>query len=234
MMPMTVEDVMTRGVVVVGQLAGFRDVVGLLGKHHISALPVVGEDGRVVGVVSESDLYLKQVRPPRPGLAALLPHRRRRCDQRKASGLTVGQLMTAPAVTIRADRPLAEAARRMDERGVRRLPVVDATGRPIGIVTRGDLLKAYQRADQEIRQDIVRRAVPKVIERAVETVHVQVRHGVVELDGWLTRRSQVLALIARARATDGVVAVRNRLGYDVNDTSGWASRDPAPEGPLCR
>ncbi|HEX8859328.1 MAG TPA: hypothetical protein VGC06_09635 [Actinomycetes bacterium] len=51
--------------------------------------------------------------------------------------------------------------------------------------------------------------------------------GVVELDGWLTRRSQVLALIARARATDGVVAVHSKLGYDVNDTSDWASRDPA-------
>jgi CBS domain-containing protein len=226
MMTMTVRDVMTRGVVAVGPRAGFRDVLGLLAAHHVSALPVVGEGGRVVGVISESDLYLKQVCPPH-GLAALLAHRPRRLDQRKTTGVIASELMSAPPVTIREDQSLAEAATRMYRHGVKRLPVVDETGVLVGIVTRGDLLKAYLRADQDIRQDILRQAVPKVIERAVETVQVQVHDGMVQLDGWVTRRSQALALVARIRATDGVVGVHCNLGYDVNDTSDWATHDPA-------
>jgi CBS-domain-containing membrane protein len=227
MMTMTVQDVMTRGVVVVGERAGFRDVVGLLRKHHLSALPVVDGSGRVVGVVSESDLYLKQAEPLRHRLAPLLRRHRQRLNQSKAAGATVAQLMTTPAVTIRPDQSLTEAATRMYQHGVKRLPVVDDTGAPVGIVTRGDLLKAYLRADEDIRLEIVRESVPKVIERAVETVQVDVHDGVVELDGWVTRRSQALALVARARATDGVIAVHSKLAYDVNDTSDWATRYPA-------
>jgi predicted transcriptional regulator len=173
------------------------------------------------------------VRPPL-GLARLLADKRRRLDRRKATGVTVAELMSAPPVTIREDQSLAEAATRMYQHGVKRLPVVDQAGVLVGIVTRGDLLKAYLRADQDIRQDIRRRAVPKVVERAVETVQVQVHDGTVELDGWLTRRSQALALIAHARATDGVISVHSNLGYDVNDTSDWASRDPLPDREIAR
>jgi CBS domain-containing protein len=225
-MNITVQDVMTHDVVVVAEQADFRDVVGLLRKHHVSALPVVDGSGRVVGVISESDLYLKQVEPLRHGPGPLLRRHRQRLDQRKAAGATVAELMTAPPITIRRDQSLADAATRMYERGVKRLPVVDDTGAPVGIVTRSDLLKAYLRVDDEIRQDIVRQAVSKVIERAVETVQVEVHDGVVELDGWVTRRSQALALVARARATDGVITVHSKLAYDVNDTSDWATRYP--------
>jgi CBS domain-containing protein len=224
---MTVRDVMTRRVVAVAEQAGFRDVLGLLAIHHVSALPVVDENRRVVGVISEGDLYLKQVRP-RHGLAELLQARRRRLDRRKAAGGTVAELMSAPAVTIRRDQSLAEAATRMYRHGVNRLPVVDEAGALVGIVTRGDLLKAYRRVDQDIRQDILARAVPEVIERVVESVEVEVHNGVVELSGWLTRRSQVLALIGRARAIDGVITVHSKLRYDVNDTSDGDGGDPAP------
>jgi CBS domain-containing protein len=225
-MPMTVRDVMTHRVVAVTEQPGFREVLGLLATHHVSALPVVDGHRRVVGVISEGDLYLKQVRPPH-GLAALLEDRRRRQDQRKAVGAIVAELMSAPAITIRADQSLAEAATRMHRHGVNRLPVVDEAGVLVGIVTRGDLLKAYVRVDQDVRRDILTRAVPEVIERVVESVQVEVHDGVVELSGWLTRRSQVLALIARARATDGVVTVHSKVRYDVNDTSDGDSRDPA-------
>lgn len=225
-MPMTVRDVMTRRVVAVSEEAGFREVVGLLRTHHVTALPVLDASGRVVGVISEGDLCLKQVRPPH-GLAALLADRWWRLDRRKASGTSVAELMSAPPVTIRADQPLAEAATRMYRHGVKRLPVVDEAGGLVGIVSRGDLLAAYLRDDQDIRQDIMRRVVPAVVERAVETVQVEVHRGTVELDGWLTRRSQTLALIARARAIEGVIDVHSRLRYDVNDTADGTSRDPA-------
>jgi CBS domain-containing protein len=223
---MTVQDVMTRRVVAVPAQAGFREVVGLLRTHHVSALPVVDPSGRVVGVISEGDLCLKQIRPPH-GLAAVLADRRWRLDRRKATGASAAELMSAPPVTIRADQSLAEAATRMYHHGVKRLPVVGERGALVGIVSRRDLLAAYLRDDEDIRQDILRRVVPEVVERAVEGVQVEVQGGTVKLDGWLTRRSQVLALVTRARAIDGVINVQSKLRYDVNDTSDWANGEPA-------
>jgi CBS domain-containing protein len=72
----------------------------------------------------------------------------------------------------------------MTIQGVKRLPVVDNAGVLVGIVTRGDLLKAYLRSDDDIRQDIVNRVVPEVLERVVETADARVHDGIVELDGW--------------------------------------------------
>lgn len=78
-MRLTVQDVMTSEVVVVRELTSFHDLVRLLTKHHVSALPVVDGGGRVVGVVCESDLFLKQVEPIRDGAGRLLEGRRSHC-----------------------------------------------------------------------------------------------------------------------------------------------------------
>jgi CBS domain-containing protein len=221
-MRMTVQDVMTSEVVAVRERTPFHDLVRLLTKHHVSALPVVDGAGRVVGVVSESDLFLKQVEPIRDGAVRLLQGRQRRLERAKAAGATAARLMTAPAVTIHGDQPIAEAARRMHDRGVKRLAVVNDAGVLVGIVTRGDLLKAYLRGDQKIATELTIRIVPEVLERAVETVEVSVDDGVVRLTGRLTRRSQALTLTRRAQAVDGVVSVDSQVTYDVDDTSDWA------------
>lgn len=226
-MGLTVRDVMTQRVVTARQTTPFRELLTLLREHHISALPVIDTADRVVGVVSDSDLYLKQVEPLRHRWPPLLGRRHRRVEQAKALGETAAQLMSAPAVTVQPDRSLADAATRMYRHEVKRLPVVDDNGRLVGIVTRGDLLRAYLRTDQEIRQVIERRVVPEVIERKVETVDVDLHDGTVELRGWLTRRSQALALAALVCAVDGVVAVHNNVKYEVDDTSDWSIHDPA-------
>jgi CBS domain-containing protein len=140
--------------------------------------------------------------------------------------LTMQDVMTHD-VTVGEQADFRDVVLLLRKHDVSALPVVDDAGALVGIVTRGDLLKAYLRADEDIRQEILRRAVSEVIERAAETVRVEVHDGVVELDGWVTRRTQALALVARARATDGVIAVHNRLAYDVNDTSDWATPYPA-------
>jgi len=209
-------------VVAAGERTLFRDLVVLLRKNRVTAVPVCDGSGRVLGVVSQSDLFLKQVEQLHDGPAPLL--RRHRLEQGKATGTTAAQLMTAPAVTIRRDQFIGEAATLMHDHGVNRLPVVNSVGVLIGIVTRGDLLKAYLRADADIRRDVAERAVPEVVERPVETVDVEVHDGVVCLSGRVTRRSQVQALVALARTIDGVVAVDAQMGYDLDDTSDWAIR----------
>jgi CBS domain-containing protein len=227
-MRMTVHDVMTGEVVTVRGDTSFHDLVRLLAKHHVSALPVVDVAGRAVGMVSESDLFLKQVEPIGDGVGRLLQGRRRRLERAKSAGATARQVMTAPAVTVHREQPIADAARLMHDRGVRRLAVVNNAGVVVGIVTRGDLLKAYLRADREIAEELTIRALPEVLERPSEAVRVEVTDGVVRLTGRVTRRRQVLDLERRARVVDGVVAVDSLITYEVDDTSDWATRAPLP------
>ena len=227
-MTMTVHDVMTGQVVTVREDASFHDLVRLLATHNVSALPVVDAAGRAVGMVSESDLFLKQVEPLREGAGRLLGGRRRRLERAKSAGATAAQVMTAPAVTVRREQPIADAARRMHDRRVKRLAVVNSAGVLVGIVTRSDLLKAYLRADPEIASELAARVLPEVLERASESVHVDVTDGVVRLTGRVTRRRQALDLGRRAQVVDGVVAVVSQITYEVDDTSDWGTHAPLP------
>jgi CBS-domain-containing membrane protein len=145
----TVEDVMTREVVAVRGSTPFKALVRLLNEHRVTALPVLDDVGAVVvGVVSESDLALKEVQPLREGHTPIFESIRHRGEREKAGGTTAAALMTKPAVTVAPETPVA-AARLMHDRGVKRLPVVDHGGALVGIVTRADLLKVSLRPDHD-------------------------------------------------------------------------------------
>jgi CBS-domain-containing membrane protein len=138
----TVQDVMTREVVAVRGPTPFKELVRLLNQHRITAMPVLDTTGRlVVGVVSESDLALKEVAPLRQAHTPVFDTAQHHSDRAKAASLTAAELMTAPAVTVGPAELVAAAARRMYDRDVKRLPVVDHSGALVGIVTRADLLK---------------------------------------------------------------------------------------------
>ncbi len=123
----TVKDVMTTSVVAVRKDASFKEMAAMLRARRISAFPVVDDAGRVIGVVSEGDMLVKEaVQADGSSLLAALRHLR---EDDKATGITAGDLMTAPAVTIGPDAPVEEAARLMYDRRVKRLPVVNVAGR---------------------------------------------------------------------------------------------------------
>ena len=113
----------------------------LLVSRRVSAVPVVDGGRHVLGVVSEADLLRKQERPTGPAVR-LLSVRRRRQDQAKAQATVAAELMSRPAITIGPRATLAQAARRLHAVGVKRLPVIDASGQLAGIVSRTDLLKS--------------------------------------------------------------------------------------------
>ncbi|MFJ5833697.1 CBS domain-containing protein [Streptomyces sp. NPDC093089] len=184
---------MTGQVVSAAPAASFKDVAKLLVEHDITGVPVVDEDDRVLGVVSESDL---------------LAHRER----------TVRELMTAPAVTVHAEQSVADAARLMVRRGVERLPVIDEEERLVGIVTRRDLLCVFLRPDPEIRRRIREDVLGDVMGLVRDVVDVHVLDGVVTLEGRLRRRSQARMLVGLAERVDGVVAVVDRLSALEDDT----------------
>jgi CBS-domain-containing membrane protein len=133
----TVQDVMTRDVVAVRASTPFKELVRLLNEHRVTALPVLDEAGCVVvGVISESDLALREIQPLREGHTPIFESARHRSERTKAGGTTAAALMTTPAVTVGPQTPVAAAARLMHDRCVKHLPVVDPSGALDGIVAR--------------------------------------------------------------------------------------------------
>ena len=215
--------VMTTDVVTVGPDTVYKEVVERLHDRRVSAAPVVDTESRVLGVVSEADLLLKEERrDSRPGSSFLRPHG----DAARAQALNAAALMTSPAVTVGPDATLTEAARLMHRRRVKRLPVVDADGRLVGIVSRADLIQVYLRSDDaiatEIRDEVLRR------ELAIDpdTVTVTVKEGVVRLEGQVETKSLAAITGRLVRAVQGVVAVENRLRWKLDDTGLGVPENP--------
>jgi CBS-domain-containing membrane protein len=208
---------MTTDVCTVDLETPFKRVAQLLAERRVSALPVLDGDGRVVGVVSEADLLLKEEFPEGPAGGGLFEGRRRRAARAKAAGDTAAELMTSPAVTVGPDAAVAEAARLLHRHGVKRLPVVDPAGPLLGIVSRADLLKVFLRPDDEIAADVRQDVLARSLWVDPDGIGVDVRDGVVTLTGQLELRSQVTIAVSLVHALDGVVDVVDELDFEVDD-----------------
>ncbi|MCG6493923.1 CBS domain-containing protein [Kitasatospora sp. A2-31] len=213
----SVSDVMTREVVTARPDTPFKEIAALFHRNDITAIPVLDEQGRPLGMVSEADLIRK---------AAVLPDPEGRYpgrwldakDRARAEAETAGGLMTSPAVTARPGWSVPEAARVMDKHKVKRLPVVDEVGRVVGIVSRRDLLQVFLRHDAAIREEINHDVLGQTLWLAPGDVRVAVQGGVVTLQGRLPRRSLIPIAERLCRAVDGVVAVHASLDWAEDDT----------------
>ncbi|WP_225823851.1 CBS domain-containing protein [Streptomyces naphthomycinicus] len=207
--PHRVDDVMTHAAVAVGRKALFKEIVERMEQWKVSALPVLEGDGRVVGVVSEADLLPKEeFRDSEPDRFTRL---RRLTDLAKAGATRAEELMSAPAVTVHPDATLAEAARIMALRNVKRLPVVNAEGLLEGVVSRGDLLKVFLRPDNDLADEIRREVVDVLFPAPVEPVHIMVTEGVVTLTGRVTDAARIPLAVRLVRGVEGVVGVDCRI-----------------------
>ena len=212
-----VRDMMTTEVVTVEPSTPFKEIVARLAGRRVSAVPVVDADGRVLGVVSEADLLLKEEYLDAEQEVPLVWTRRRRIEREKASGMCARELMSAPPVTVPPTATVAEAARRMHAAGIKRLPVVDEEGRLLGIVSRADLLKVFARPDDAIRREIVDEVILRDFMMDPSRFFVRVEDGVVVLEGAVERRTLVPFVLRAVQGVEGVVRVENRLTYDVDD-----------------
>lgn len=214
-MTRSVREVMTRSVVAAPLSATFKELVRLMHEFRVSSLPIVGEDDAIVGVVSEGDLLLK--RDPDLLEWHLLEGPHRRADRRKALGRVARDLMSAPAVTIGPDATTADAAHLMHEKHMRHLPVVDERGHILGIVSRVDLLAAFLRGDDAIADEVAAYLAGRLADPSA--VRVEVRDGVVRLEGEVDRRTLAQRIVDRVRLLDGVVSVdAQHMDWDVDDT----------------
>lgn len=146
---MTIEDVMTRRVITVGPRAPVQEAARLMVANRVSGLPVVDENRHVLGVISDGDLILRQRRPKlRPWWRLFFENADRLArEYKKTVGLTVGEVMTRPAIVISPVFGVETAAAILDNRQIRRLPVVQ-DGQLVGIVSRGDLIRALAGSTQ--------------------------------------------------------------------------------------
>jgi len=200
-----VKNVMTRDVVTVNPRSTYREVVDALLAAKVSGAPVVDSTGRVVGVVTEADLL-----HPTDAVAA--------------------DLMSAPPVMVRPDVSVVAAARVMEGKRVKRLPVVDDHGRLLGIVSRRDLLRMHVRPDSVIRTDIVEDVLRRTLWLDPATVRVFVREGVVRLSGTTERRSTAGLLARLASDVAGVTDVLDEIEWEYDDSElvGWRGYSYGP------
>jgi len=213
-MNVKVKDVMTGEVVAVRRDTSFKEMATRLRQYRVSAFPVIDENRRVIGVVSEADLLAKEaLAGDHAGIPAAVTGILHHKDYKKSEGLTASDLMTHPAVTVRPEDSVEHAARLMYTLQVKRLPVVDAGGYLVGIVSRADVLTVFDRTDAQIRNEILTDVLRGEFLIGPKEFKVTVKDGVVTLEGRAGTAVLGQEIVLRVRHVQGVVAVRDRLSY---------------------
>jgi CBS domain-containing protein len=224
---LTVADVMTTRPLVARPAMPLKEAATVLAKHGISAMPVLDADDRVIGMISERDLLSKQAHPL-PERSRWWWRRRTREETSRATGETVGHVMSTNPITIAPPLPLAEAARRMTEHEVKHLPVVDSTGALVGVVSRADLLTAFLRTDEDIRDEVLTDVFAHVLWADPGELDVSVTDGIVTLAGTVEQRSTAEIAERLVRRLDGVIDVISTLGYRIDDSRRHTAPSAAP------
>lgn len=218
---MQAKDVMTSPVVTVAPDTPVAEVARLLLERHISAVPVVDADGRLVGIVSEGDL----MRRPESGtdrrhawwLALVSDPRQDAVEFLKTHGLHARDVMSHHVVTVGEDEPLDRIADLLERHGIKRVPVV-RDGKVVGIVSRANLLQALVarpqppagQADDRALREAVKAAIAATGARALY-VNVVVSDGVAHLWGLAYTDAEREAMRVAAEGVPGVKAVEARI-----------------------
>jgi CBS domain-containing protein len=209
-MQMLVRDVMTKAVVTANENTTFRELATRMLDNHVSALPVVDPDKRVIGVVSEADLLVKEAAVADRSVWGSW-RRGRRSEMAPAE--LAQDLMTSPAVTIGSDDTMAEAACRMHAHRVKRLPVVDRAGRLVGIISRIDLLSIFRRSDVSIRDEVISKVIAGEFGIHPDDLEVTVRSGIVTVSGEVADTRVAVELLRAIRHVEGVVNARSQFSF---------------------
>ncbi|MGV9245985.1 CBS domain-containing protein [Streptomyces sp. NPDC003710] len=219
----TVGELMTRAVVRARRDMPFKEIVKLLAENDVTAVPVVDELDRPMGVVSEADLLRKSAEQTDPSGLAPIPHLEA-WERAKAEGARAEELMSAPAVCARPEWNVVEAARLMEVQKVKRLPVVDEADRLVGIVSRADLLRIFLRRDEAIRDEITQDVLEGTLGPAASDVTIDVHEGRVVLRGSVEFKSLIPVIEHLCRGVDGVVSVSEHIAYRTDGSR------PSPTG----
>ena len=202
---MNVVDLMTTEVIAVSRDTGLREAARLMFRNRVSGLPIIEPDGTLIGIITEADFLRLEVE---------------RQEGARDQVVTVGEVMSIGVVTIRPEMEIYEAAKIMAVQEVKRLPVVDADNRLLGVISRADIVSIFTRPDDviedEIREDLLRR----VLFIDPDDLGVSVTNGVVALSGEVGTRAEASMLEELTNRLDGVFGVETNLTWlhaDVDD-----------------
>jgi CBS-domain-containing membrane protein len=217
---MQAQDVMTTVVATIDAGATVQEAAKLMLERRISALPVMDSKDRVSGIVSEGDLVRRTelgTDAARSWWLQVFAEDSAR-DYLKTHGTSVGDVMTAPPVTVRRTTSLQEVARLLEKHRIKRVPVLDA-GRLVGIVSRADLVRRLAAAParpatpaRTASDRVLRREVLKQVRRSgidLLYVNVTVEHGIVHLWGGARSHLEQKALGVAAKVVEGVRKVQD-------------------------
>ena len=144
---MKAKDIMTHDPITIGPKTNIREIAEILTTHNISGLPVVGEDGAVLGIVSEGDLMRKEIAPKTPDVLSILGaiiyyNGLKEYQQafRKMSATTAEEIMTARVVTVQQHEDVSQVGQIMLDHAIKRVPVL-AGNQLVGIISRSDIVK---------------------------------------------------------------------------------------------
>ena len=218
---MRVREVMSTDVAVTTPAAALRDVLELLTTRGVSGLPVVDDDGCVLGVVSQADILATTASRPGTSVIADLILEGTKSDP-KVTARTAGEVMSSPAYVVDENCPVTQAAAQMLDHGIKRLPVVRA-GKLVGIVTRSDLLRAFTRSDEEIAREIRDDVLARLLGHSPRDVAVHVEEGMVALRGQVQTRSEAEVIEGLAHRVPGVISVKTSITWRIDDRASLLS-----------
>lgn len=220
---MKARDIMSKNVITVGRETSVHDIAQLMTSKRISGVPVVAEDGTILGIVSESDLLRRAelgTEPQRKWWLSFFSDPDLLARQyRKTHGLKAEDVMSRPVVTVDENADLGEIANTLERRRVKRLPVV-RDGKLVGIISRADIVKALSQSEPQpgkrISSDteLEEALLAKIREQDWldgSFLNVSVQNGVVELNGFIPSAEQRRALHVLVDEVDGVQGVEDRL-----------------------
>jgi CBS domain-containing protein len=213
---MRVIDVMTTEVEVAHPDWSLKQAARAMIDHGVSGLPVVADDGTVVGIITEADFIEAE--------ADRAIGRRRLFDtvfgeKKTRVPSTVGAVMTTSLFVVDRNTMLSEAARLMTEQNVKRLPVVDPDGHLEGIVSRGDILVAFARDDDVIADAVERGVIRRILMLDSSDVSVRVADGVVTLTGEVPTRTDARLLEELVGRVEGVIRCDSDLSWSFDDVA---------------
>jgi CBS domain-containing protein len=224
---MKAHEIMTRDVITVRPETSVRDIAGLMVEKHISGVPVLTDDGRIVGIISESDLLhrteVETERRRKWWFRAFGDNKQLAQDFAKAHGLKAHEVMSRYVVSVREDAELRDVADILDNRRIKRVPVIESN-RLVGIITRGDLVRALSRMQSSKETKKVDNAtLHKTLHDRIRTeswinesyINVTVNDGVVALWGIVDTADQHSALRALVEETEGVERLEDKISVGV-------------------
>ena len=217
---MQAKDIMTTRVVTVGPEESVTDIAQKLTHHHISAVPVVEQDGTLLGIVSEGDLLRRpEVGTEKAAGSWWLNLWRNPSDLAddftKAHGKTARDVMTAPVISVGPDAPLSEIAETLERNHIKRVPIVE-DGKVVGLISRANIIREIASAsavtiDTDADDEAIRRAVDKALSAqpwaSYGTTSVTVKDGRVEFWGVVGSESERAATRVLAEEIGGVAGV---------------------------